>query len=87
MKIYIWRIKMSNSELLNETLALLKEMKLQHGNTDNCISKDLDQAIESLEKIQGDDNSEILISVLNLLGKLINNLPEIQKLLDYLAGL
>jgi len=78
---------MSNSELLNETLDLLKEIKLEHGNTDNCISESLEQAIRNLEKIQGDDNGEMLITVLKVLGKLVNNLPEIQKLLDYLAGL
>lgn len=78
---------MSNSELLNETLDLLKEIKLEHGNTDNCISESLEQAIRNLEKIQGDDNGEMLITALKVLGKLVNNLPEIQKLLDYLAGL
>ena len=78
---------MSNSELLNETLDLLKEIKLEHGNTDNCISKSLEQAINNLEEIQDCDNSEVLITVLKVLGKLINNLPEIQKLFDYLAGL
>lgn len=78
---------MSNSELLNETLDLLKEIKLEHGNTDNCISESLEQAIRNLEKIQGDENGEMLITVLKVLGKLVNNLPEIQKLFDYLAGL
>ena len=78
---------MSNSELLNETLVLLKEMKLEHGNTDNSMSKSLGQAIRNLEEVQGDDDSEILITVLNVLGKLLSNLPEIHKLFDYLAGL
>lgn len=78
---------MSNSELLNETLDLLKEIKLEHGNTDNCTSESLEQAIRNLDKIQGGDNGEMLITVLKVLGKLVNNLPEIQKLLDYLAGL
>ena len=78
---------MSNSELLNETLVLLREIKLEHGNTDNCISESLEQAINNLEEIQDDGNSEVLVTVLKVLGKLINNLPEIQKLFDYLAGL
>ena len=78
---------MSNSELLNETLDLLKEIKLEHGNTDNRISKSLEQAINNLEQVQGEDNSVILVTVLHVLGKLMNNLPEIQKLLDYLSGL
>ncbi len=78
---------MSNSELLNETLDLLKEIKLEHGNTDNCISSSLDQAIKNLEKVQGHDNSAILVTVLKVLGKLINNLPEIRKLLDHLTEL
>lgn len=78
---------MSNSELLNETLDLLKEIKLEHGNTDNRISKSLEQAINNLEQVQGEDNSVVLVTVLHVLGKLMNNLPEIQKLLDYLSGL
>ena len=78
---------MSNSELLNETLDLLKEIKLEHGNTDNGISKSLEQAINNLEQVQGEDNSVVLVTVLHVLGKLMNNLPEIQKLLDYLSGL
>ena len=78
---------MSNSELLNETLDLLKEIKLEHGNTDNWTSESLEQAIRNLDKIQGGDNGEMLITVLKVLGKLVNNLPEIQKLLDYLSGL
>ena len=79
---------MNNSELLNKTLDLLKEIKLEHGNTDNCMSESLDQAIRNLEKIQGgDDNSKMLITALKALGKFVNDLPEIQKLLDYLAEL
>jgi hypothetical protein len=78
---------MSNSELLNETLDLLKEIKLEHGNTDNRISKSLEQAINNLEQVQGEDNSVVLVTVLHVLGKLMNNLPEIQKLLDYLSEL
>lgn len=78
---------MSNSELVNKTLDLLKEIKLEHGNTDNCMSESLDQAIRNLEKIQGDDNSKMLITALKVLGKFVNNLPEIQKLLGYLAEL
>lgn len=78
---------MSNSALLNETLDLLKEIKLEHGNTDNCISKSLEQAIKNLEQVQGEDNSVVLVTVLQVLGKLMNNLPEIQKLLDYLSEL
>ncbi len=78
---------MSNSKLLNETLDLLKEMKLEHGNTDNGISKSLEQAINNLEKLQGEDNSVVLSTVLHVLGKLMNNLPEIQELLDYLSEL
>lgn len=78
---------MSNSELLNETLDLLKEIKLEHGNTDNRISKSLEQAIKNLEQVQGEDNSVVLVTVLQVLGKLMNNLPEIQRLLDYLSEL
>lgn len=78
---------MSNSALLNETLDLLKEIKLEHGNTDNCISKSLEQAIKNLEQVQGESNSVVLVTVLQVLGKLMNNLPEIQKLLDYLSEL
>lgn len=78
---------MSNSKLLNETLDLLKEMKLEHGNTDNGISKSLEQAIRNLERLQGEDNSVVLSRVLHVLGKLMNNLPEIQELLDYLSEL
>lgn len=78
---------MSNSELLNETLDLLKEIKLEHGNTDNCISSSLEQAIKNLEKVQGHNNSEMLVTVLKVLGKLVSNLPEIRKLLDHLTEL
>ncbi len=78
---------MSNSELLNETLDLLKEIKLEHGNTDNCISSSLEQAIKNLEKVQGHNNSEMLVTVLKVLGKLISNFPEIRKLLGHLTEL
>ena len=58
-------------------------MKLEHGNTDNGISKSLEQAIKNLEKLQWEDNSVVLY----VPGKLMNNLPEIQKLLDSLFDL
>jgi len=78
---------MSNSELLNETLDLLKEIKLEHGNTDNCISSSLEQAIKNLEQVQGHNNSEMLVTVLKVLGKLMSTFPEIQKLLGHLTEL
>lgn len=78
---------MSKSELLNETLSLLKEMKLEHGNTDNGISESLEQAINNLENAKGYEESEILGTVLRVLDKLLKSLPEIQELLDYLSRL
>lgn len=78
---------MSQSELLNETLSLLKEMKLEHGNTDNGISRSLEQAISNLENVQGYDDSKIPEAVLKILGKLLKNFPEIQELINYLSNL
>ena len=78
---------MKKSQLLNETLSLLKEMKLEHGNTDSGISESLEQAISNLENAQDYEESEMLGTVLKVLGQLLKSLPEIQELLDYLSKL
>ena len=78
---------MNDLKLLNETITLLKELQSKHGNTDDSISESVAQAICNLEEIQGDNNSEKLVTILKVIGKLVDSFPEIQELLNYLAGL
>lgn len=75
--------------MLKETLFLLKEMRSQQGNTEDCVIKRLNQTIQNLEALRGERFSEpeIMAIILQELGALFSELPEIQKQLEYLASL
>jgi hypothetical protein len=75
--------------MLQEAHFLLKEMQFQQSNTGGCVSESLDQAIQDIEALKGSkySDTELAAMVLEVLGVLFAELPELKLELERLAGL
>ena len=76
---------MKNNTLLNNSIEVLKKIRLElHDDIDSSKRRQLDEAIRNLE----DNGSELTKSqVLNVLGKVVNFLPTILKILNSIKEL
>ena len=74
--------------LLDETIELLKEINAEYIRKEDSNSKPLEQAILNLEKLRDEDHSSGRTKmVLSILGKFLENIPELKELLQMLAEL
>lgn len=75
--------------MLMEALSLLQDMRSQQSNTGGCVTKCLDQVIRNLGALKGEKVSEPEMNamILQELGRLFLEFPELQEQLEYLAGL
>ena len=75
--------------MLNETISLLKEMQFQQSNTGGCVIKSLNRVIRNLETLKSERLSEPEMGTLILdeLGSLFSEFPELQQELIDLTGL
>jgi len=77
----------ADAQLLKKTIDLLKRIRSEtHGRWDDSAVQTLDEVIKDLEAEFAKDEKRIKTDkVLKLLGKFINVLPFISKLIDMLA--
>lgn len=66
--------------MLKETVSLLKEARCK-SNTEDCVIKSLNKAIDDLESLWGEDYSEqeMNVIILEILGELFSKFPELQE--------
>ena len=75
--------------VLKEAIFLLQEFRSHQCNTGGCVTKSLDQVIRNLKGLRSGCYSEPEISamILQELGKLFSELPELKEYIEFLAKL
>ena len=75
--------------MLKEVVSLLKEIRFTQCKAGDCVCRCLDQVIQTLEDVRVKDYSEpeVAAIILNELGYLFSEFPEIQKEFTRLAEL
>ena len=77
-----------NTILLNEVIDILNEINEEYISSEDSNSKLLEQAILKLEHLRYEEqSSDKTKKVLSILGRFLENIPEIQELLQMLAEL
>lgn len=76
-------------ELIEDTLEVLWRVREEvHGHVEDSVILQLDAAINLLEAAQyGDPGEPIMQDIVTALGKIIELLPTVAKLLEYLSSL
>ena len=70
------------SKLLKDSVKLLKQVRSElHGNVEGSVIESIDLVIQNLETKQQVDSAELL----NVLGKCVERLPAIIKLIEYFS--
>lgn len=73
-------------DLVDEAISVLSEVREKlHNNVENSVIEELDEVIDTLRMANEHDNDSLSSDeVLILLGRLLNKLPQVVQLLNYL---
>lgn len=73
--------------LIEETIELLQEVRLECDDTESCVVDSIDQAIENLTQLNGSGklDADKAVEALSAIGKVFSAFPAIQKILEGLG--